>query len=258
MEENTNIVETVETDIGNSYGSYETETETTETLETSETNNVEDSTPKGEKSTKFADYRRREELERYRTEVGEYKQKTSDYEQQIADYKDREQRLNDLLSNYYDGDDINSKMLAMEAQIKGVSVDDLQAEIDRNNAEQQAIKERDDELAYYKGIAEQVQREKAISMYDADLKTIQAIDPYVKSLEELGEEFTKLRFTVNPLTGECYSATDIYNHLKEKIRPMPQTSGNINTTAEEKQELNFATMPDAEFEKWFNKVVNGG
>ena len=257
MEENTNIVEAVET--GGTYDTEVTETaetsaEATETMDTQ----AESNSPKGEKSTRFADYRRREELEQYRTEASDLRAKSSEYEQRIAEFEERERRLNDLLGNYYEGDSIADKMMTLEAQIRGVSIADLKAEREQNEAVQQAERQRDEELAYYKGIAEQVQREKAQAMYEADLKAVQALDANVKSLEELGDEFARLRFTKNPLTGDYYSVADVYNHLKSKIKPLPQTSGTVNTAAEESKEIDFANMPAAEFEKYFNKVVYGG
>ena len=259
MEENENMIETVET--AQSNESYDVETAQPNETSADETakvdTNAESIAPRGEKSSKFADYRRREELEQYRTQASELQAKTGEYEQEIAGYKERERRLNELLGNYYEGDSIEDKIMTLEAQIRGVSVADIKAEKAQNEAVQRAEKEQADELAYYKSIAEQAQREKAQSMYDADLKAVQELDANVKSLEELGEEFVNLRFTKNPLTGEYYSVAEVYNHLKSKIKPLPQTSGTVNTAAEGNKEIDFSAIPTEEFEKIYNKIVYG-
>lgn len=254
-------METMTVDVTEEGTAYDTDTaessqieETTEVVDTQ----TEDNSPKGEKSTRFADYRRREEVEKYRTEASDLRAKQTGYEQKIAEYEDRERRLVELLGNYYEGEDLAGKMLNMEAQIKGVSIADLQAQKATEAAQLKAQQEKDSQLAYYKAIAEQVQREKAQKMYDEDLAAVQALDPKVKSLEELGEDFERLRFTKNPLTDEFYTVADVYNHIKSKIKPLPQTSGTVNTTAEENKEVDFMKVSAEEFEKMYNKVVYGG
>ena len=257
MEEMENMTVDV-TEEGTAY-----DTETAESSATEETTEVvspqtEDNSPKGEKSSRFANYRRREELEQLNTETSDLRAKNSEYEQRIAAYEERERRLNDLLGNYYEGADLEGRMLTMEAQIKGVSVADLQAQMAADQAAQKAEKDRADELAYYKGIVQKMQMEEAQKMYDADLAAVQALDPKVKNLEELGEDFQRLRFTKNPLTDELYSVADVYNHIKSKIKPLPQTSGTVNTAAEETKEVDFMKVSAEVFEEMFNKVVNGG
>ena len=260
MEEMNNIVTDAVTEEGTAY---DTSTETSTTSEIEETTEVvdtqtEDYSPKGEKSNRFADYRRKEELRIANERLGSLTEENKGYAQRIADFEAKERRLNELLGNYYEGNDLDSKILSMEAQMKGISVDALKAEMAQDEARRAAEKAQMDELAYYKGIAEQVQREKAQKMYDEDLAAVKALDPAINSLEELGEDFERLRFTVNPMTGEYYSVADVYNHIKSKIKPLPQTSGTVNTTAEEVKETDFMSISNAEFEKYYNKVVYGG
>lgn len=227
--------------------------ETTEIVDSQ----AENHSPKGEKSNRFADYRRKEEIERYKSESNSLREKQTEYEQQIASYKAREERLSSLLKNYYDGDDLDAMALNMEAQIKGVSVSDLQAQIEADNQLKAAEQKKADELAYYKGIVEQMKMEEAKQMYEADLAVVQKLDPNVKRLEDLGEEFERLRFTVNPLTNELYSVADVYNHIKSKIKPLPQTSGTVNTTTEESKETDYMKMSNEAFNEIFNKIVYG-
>lgn len=254
-------METMAVDVTEEGTAYDTETaesspteETTEVVDTQ----TESDSPKGEKSSRFADYRRREEVTRLNTETSDLRAKNSEYEQKIAAYEERERRLNDLLGNYYEGDDLEGRMLTMEAQIKGVSVADLQAQIAADQAQQKAEKDKADELAYYKGIVQKMQMKEAQEMYDADLAAVKALDPAINSLEELGEEFARLRFTINPLTDEFYSVSDVYNHIKSKIKPLPQTSGTVNTTAEENKEVDFMKVSAETFEEMYNKIVYGG
>jgi hypothetical protein len=216
----TDVVETV-TEEGTAYDTVDTTASTTETTE--ETTEVvytptEDYSPKGEQSNRFADYRRKEELRIANERLGSLTEENKGYAQKIADFEAKERRLNELLGNYYEGNDLDSKILSMEAQMKGISVDALKAEMAQNEARRAAEKAQMDELAYYKGIAEQVQREKAQKMYDEDLAAVKALDPAINSLEELGEDFERLRFTVNPMTGEYYSVADVYNNIKSKIK----------------------------------------
>ena len=256
-----NIVTDVVTEEGTAYDTNTEASTTGETFE--ETTDVvdtqaEDNSPKGEKSNRYADFRRKEELRLANEQLGSLRTEKESLAQRIADFEAKERRLNELLGNYYEGNDLDAKMLSIEAQVRGVSVDDLRAEQAKVQEQQKAEQARLDELAYYKSFAEQVQREKAQKMYDEDLAAVKALDPNIKSLEELGENFERLRFTVNPMTGEYYSVADVYNHIKSKIKPLPQTSGTVNTTVEDTKEINFENMSNEEFEKYYNKVVYGG
>lgn len=252
---------TVDVDVAEEGTAYDTET--AESSETEEATAVvdtpaEDNSPKGEKSSRFANYRRREEMERLNNETSNLRAKNTEYENRIAAMEERERRLNELLGNYYEGDDLEGRMLSMEAQIKGVPIADLQAQRAETAAQMKAEQEKADELAYYKGIVQKMQMEEAQKMYDADLAAVKALDPAVNSLEELGEEFERLRFTKNPLTNEFYSVSDVYNHIKSKIKPLPQTSGTVNTTAEENKEVDFMKVSAETFEEMYNKIVYGG
>lgn len=260
MEEmNTMTVDAV-TEEGTAYdtdttaSTTETSNETTEVVDTQ----TEDYSQKGEKSNRFADYRRKEELRVANERLGTVEKQNKEYADRLAAFEANERRLNELLGNYYEGNDLNSKLISMEAQMRGVSIDAIKAEMAEKEARQRAEQAQNDELAYYKSFWEKEQREKAQRMYDEDLAAVQALDPNVKSLEELGADFERLRFTKNPLTDEFYSVADVYNHIKSKIKPLPQTSGTVNTTAEDSKEIDFTAMSNEEFEKYYNKVVYGG
>lgn len=261
MEEmNTMTVDAV-TEEGTAYDT-DTTASTTETSNETTTEVVdtqtEDYSPKGEKNNRFADYRRKEELRMANERLGTVEKQNKEYADRLAAYEANERRLNELLGNYYDGNDLDSKLISMEAQMRGVSIDAIKAEMAEKEARQRAEQAQNDELAYYKSFWEKEQREKAQRMYDEDLAAVQALDPNVKSLEELGADFERLRFTKNPLTDEYYSVSDVYNHIKSKIKPLPQTSGTVNTTAEDSKEIDFTAMSNEEFEKYYNKVVYGG
>lgn len=260
MEEmNTMTVDAV-TEEGTAYdtdttaSTTETSNETTEVVDTQ----TEDYSPKGEKNNRFADYRRKEELRVANERLGTVEKQNKEYADRLAAFEANERRLNELLGNYYEGNDLNSKLISMEAQMRGVSIDAIKAEMAEKEARQRAEQAQNDELAYYKSFWEKEQREKAQRMYDEDLAAVQALDPNVKSLEELGADFERLRFTKNPLTDDYYSVADVYNHIKSKIKPLPQTSGTVNTTAEDSKEIDFTAMSNEEFEKYYNKVVYGG
>lgn len=260
MEEmNTMTVDAV-TEEGTAYDT-DTTASTTETIE--ETTEVvdtqtEDYSQKGEKSNRFADYRRKEELRVANERLGTIEKQNKEYTDKIAAYEAKERRLSEILGSFYEGNDLDSIILSLEAQAKGVSVDALKAEMAENEARQKAKQAQDDELAFFKGFWEKKQREEAQKMYDEDLAAVKALDPAINSLEELGEDFERLRFTVNPMTGEYYSVADVYNHIKSKIKPLPQTSGAVNTVSEDNKEVDFTAMSNEEFEKYYNKVVYGG
>lgn len=260
MEEmNTMTVDAV-TEEGTAYdtdttaSTTETSNETTEVVDTQ----TEDYSQKGEKSNRFADYRRKEELRVANERLGTVEKQNKEYADRLAAFEANERRLNELLGNYYEGNDLNSKLISMEAQMRGVSIDAIKAEMAEKEARQRAEQAQNDELAYYKSFWEKEQREKAQRMYDEDLAAVQALDPNVKSLEELGADFERLRFTKNPLTDDYYSVADVYNHIKSKIKPLPQTSGTVNTTAEESKEVDFMNMSNEAFNEIFKKVVYGG
>ena len=252
-------VETV-TEEGTAYDTVDTASTTETTEENTEVvdTQAEDNSPKGQKNSHYAEIRRKEELRMATARLGDIERQNKEYADRIAAFEEREKRLNELLGNYYEGDDLDGKALVLEAQLKGTTVEALRAEMAEKSARQKAEQDKQNELEYYKGIAMQVQREKAQKMYDEDLATLQKLDANIKSLEELGKDFERLRFTINPLTGEHYSAVEVYNHLKSKIKPLPQTSGAVNTATEEKKETNFMDMSNKDFEEIFRKVVYGG
>ena len=156
MEEmNTMTVDAV-TEEGTAYDT-DTTASTTETIE--ETTEVvdtqtEDYSPKGEKSNRFADYRRKEELRVANERLGTIEKQNKEYTDKIAAYEAKERRLSEILGNYYEGNDLDSIILSLEAQAKGVSVDALKAEMAEQEARQRAKQAQDDELAFFKGFWE--------------------------------------------------------------------------------------------------------
>lgn len=208
-----------------------------------------------EDNARFAEMRRKQELDSLRSQYKDKETAYTNLEKESNSFKDR---VKSILGNFVTADSVDDMLIALEAQAKGISEQDLrnQMQIEQNRLEEQ--QKINDELDYYKGIANKYQREQAERMIAEDLQALQAFDPNIKSLDDLGEEFAKLRFTTNPLTGEFYTIEELYNHFKSKIKPLPQTSPAVNSSdADKETENKYEKMSSAEFQKEYERLVYG-
>lgn len=196
-----------------------------------------------EENAKYAEMRRKQELDSLRSQYKDKETAYTNLEKESNSFKDK---VKNILGNFVTADSVDDMLIALEAQAKGISERDLrtQMQIEQNKLEEQ--KKINDELDYYKGIADKYQREQSERMIAEDLQALQVFDPNIKSLDDLGEEFVTLRFTTNPLTGEFYTIEELYNHFKSKIKPLPQSSGRVQTVEKAKPDSEFLTSEEVD------------
>lgn len=198
------------------------EPESTEPAEVETTEPIEEK-PKqsAEENARFAEQRRKQELDQLRAEKQRIEQERAEALRQV-------ELLKNASSAYFDGETPEDIAFAAMANSRGVSIEQVKQEYEADRQRLAVESEKDAKIAAYEAWQQDMQRQKAEELYNSDLKAVQEIDPNVKDLEALGEDFVKLRFTINPLTGEQYSVSDVYNHIKSKIKPLPASSGKVD------------------------------
>lgn len=218
----------------------QTEVESTSESQVSEDTSVEVAKPQqtAEENARFAEMRRKQEYQDLKSKFNEKETAYSKLDTENQAFKDR---VKSVLGNYFEADSLEDMLIMAEAQAKGMEVSDLKARIEAEAQAQAEKNELLDRIQYYEQKEYQELERKGAEMAKADLEELQKLDPSIKNLEQLGDEFVNLRFTKNPLTGDFYSVEEIYNHMKSKIKPLPANSGKIQSTAKETVEPNFLT-----------------
>ena len=142
--------------------------------------------------------------------------------------KERLERDNQLLiaalSRYFEGDDAEELSIQANAYADKRNPDDVRAEYERER-EYTTLKEQNASLQEeLLNIA--IERRMA-----EDLRTIQSIDPTVKSLDDLGESFAQ--FIGAGLTAQEAYYASIIRDQKEKVYP-PSAIGKVSDTKVER------------------------
>jgi hypothetical protein len=201
------INESVETqDVADLDTDVENESEETQEVAEPETEVVDNSQEetRTKQDAAFAEQRRRiQELERANEEA------RAENEQMLA-----------ALQRFFDGDNATDLSINANAYAEQRDPEEYRAEYEQK-AELERLK------ADNQSLLEQINSIKVEQLMRDGLKEIQAIDPNVKSLEELGETFA--HFIGAGLTSkEAYYAT-IARDAKEKVQP-PDAIGRVNDT----------------------------
>jgi hypothetical protein len=147
-------------------------------------------------------------------------------EKEAAEKKARE-LVNAVKLYGFKGDDPLELADEAKAQFLSKSVEEIRAE-----------RQKEEELELAREQIKAYEKEKAEKMYESDLKEIQAIDPSIKTLDELGKEFINLRFGAKLGATEAYKAI---RAIKPKIE-LPKEIGKINTTGIEKEYYTLAEI----------------
>lgn len=203
---------------------------------------------KTEKDSFYADMRRKQELDRNKAELNQLKQQNAR----------REERLQSVLSRFFEGNTLEEMLDTAQARAEGISTEELHQR-QREVAAQQA---QVDEAAALRGQVEYYQQLQAQQMMDNDLKEIQAIDPTVTSLADLPPMFVSLRFNdVQPMSAkEAFLAAK--NITEQTKTPKPASTGSMTSSAvkEEKEyftseELDNLTSKDLDKPGVFEKAM---
>lgn len=168
----------------------------------------------------------------------ELRRKNEALEKQLKEY-------DEALGYFFDGEDKPAQAQAFKEER---SVEDVKAEREKQ-AELESLREENEALR------EQITTREVEQMMAKDLREIQAIDPSVKSLTELGEMFFDLIST-----GQV-SGVDAYYAVKAKARAesinTPEPVGEVNATSDEKDFYTKAEvdgMSPAEIHKNYDAI----
>ena len=153
--------------------------------------------------------------------------------------------LNDTLGLFFDGDD---KIAAAKAHYYGKNVDEVKAEM----AEAQEVESL---RARVKELETEKQQTRAQNMMQSDLATLQKLDPNIKSLDEMGQEFLRL-IAAGVDCETAYDAQKAYD-ARHKVST-PKAIGALNNEAPEKDYFTpeeVRAMSEAEVKKNFDKIM---
>ncbi len=168
------------------------EPDTLESVENQEVAEPEESENKTEQDRAFADYRRRAE----------------EAERKLEEEQAKSQRYQEALGLYFDGDD---PIAEAYAYANDISLEDAQMMID----EQNAFVQLQEENAQLQEQLLDVQVEKAMS---ESLSEIQSIDPTIRDLTELGENFADY-IASGLTTRQAYFACKAEEKEREVVSP---------------------------------------
>lgn len=209
----------------------EPQTEVTEAQETSVVEEVAKPQQSAEENARFAENRRKQELDQARKE--------------LAELKKHNELLTKGMNQYFDGTNPEELYAKATAYAQGKSADEVLAEIRQKAEREQQEQAVNAELEYYRS-------ERARNAMEADLKAIQALDPLVKSLDDLGEDYAKLIQAGIP-------ATKAYFAIKETMpKPTVPSMGAINTNSNIEKDFftreEVESMSDAQIAKNLTKI----
>ena len=157
----------------------------------------------------------------------------------------------EALQRYFDGNDAEELSLAANAYAEQKSVDEYREEWEHKE-EFLRLQSENEEL-HNKLLDAEVDR-----LMREDLVTVQEIDPNIKSLDELGEAFVKMRLNPDmPLTAkEAYYACKAME-LKEKVYA-PDAIGRVSDSKVERDFYTSAeldALTDEEMDANWDKVM---
>lgn len=229
-----NINESVET-----QEVAEPETEALESAETPEVaepeseaetpeEEVEESTGKNDADAAFAEMRR-----------------------EIAKLRKDNEMMSGALGRYFDGETAEELTINANAYAEQRDPDDYREEWEHNQ-EFEAVQAENEELK------EQLLSAQVDKLMREDLAAVQAIDPTVKSLDELGEAFLKMRLNgEDSLTAEEAFYAVKAKQLKDKVLA-PDAIGKVSDTKAERDYFTLKEideMSDEELYDNYDKVL---
>lgn len=137
-------------------------------------------------------------------------------------------------------DQARQQKLEQEAAQKGISVEEIQ--------EQQ---KQQSEIQFLKGTVEFYEKKEIERKMNDDLLKIQAIDPKVKNLSDLGEDYFKC-------IGVGVDAVIAYHSIKQsKQKDVNPSMGDINTRTFDTNQNKIANMSELDFKNYMKKVERG-
>ena len=205
----------------------------TEALESEETQEVAETAPETETPTEAT-----EQPTHQRTEQ----------DAAFAEMRRQNQQMMAALSRYFDGDSVEDLVINANAYAEQRDPEDYRQDYERDR-EFEDLKLRNQELE------EQLMDAEVNRLMREGLREVQAIDPNVKSLDDLGDTFTHLIANGIP-TKEAYYAAKAME-LKEKVLA-PDAIGRVSDTKAERdyytsEELDNLT--DEEMDANWDKVM---
>lgn len=233
---NDNTVNDVQTEAVGGQGTGESASEVAETEETTLSNEPEEvAKPQQsrEDNKAFAEMRRaREKAEREASEAQAKLNSVVNFSKTLG----------------FEGNTPDDVLIAMEAHAKGVTPETVIAE--REKIKQEALNSPE-----YKEVMEEnkvLREERLKSIMESDLKAIQAIDPNVKSLSDLGDDYFNL-------VSNGYEGVKAYKMVKAitETKPVVQTGA---VKADAIQEKDYYTVEEVramqprEVEKNLDKI----
>lgn len=176
-----------------------------------------------------------------------------DAQRELAEERARNEVRDSVFSQFTDNEDWETAVLA---EISGLSEDEV--------AERYSIQKELAELRLEKqqANAEMIEAQAELSLQQ-DLEAIRKIDPSLKSLEELGDEFLRYRSAFDPETGEpLMSAEDSYwavmaKKNANKVTP-PKEVGRVATGTAEKEyytDAEIDAMSSEQLSKNWKKIM---
>lgn len=184
-------------DVQTTEADVTSEVATDETLNTSETVAEEAAKPQqtAEENARFAENRRKQELEEAKKQALELNAKLKQAE------KDREMAQS-VLKQYWEGDDLETLTINAMAQATGRTAEEVKAERERMTAAELKEQELQDKLSYYEQREQRLMQLEAEKAMQADLAELQKLDPNLKSLDELennlqSTDFLKTQSQIN-------------------------------------------------------------
>jgi hypothetical protein len=163
---------------------------------------------------------------------------------------ERENRMMfEALQRYFDGEDAEEIAINANAYAEQKDPDDYREEWEHNQEFEAALAENED-------LREQLLSVQAEKLMRDDLAAIQEIDPTVKSLDDLGETFLKMRLNGEMSPEEAFYACKAIE-LKDKVLA-PDAIGRVADTKAERDYYTLKEideMSDEELYDNYDKVL---
>jgi hypothetical protein len=202
------------------YINESVETQEVADLDTDVENESEETQEVAEPETEVVDNSQEETRTKQDAAFAEQRRRIQELERANEEARAENEQMLAALQRFFDGDNATDLSINANAYAEQRDPEEYRAEYEQK-AELERLK------ADNQSLLEQINSIKVEQLMRDGLKEIQAIDPNVKSLEELGETFA--HFIGAGLTSkEAYYAT-IARDAKEKVQP-PDAIGRVNDT----------------------------
>ena len=162
--------------------------------------------------------------------------------------ENEKRQMMEALQRYFDGESVEDLVINANAYAEQRDPEDYRQDYERD-------REYEDLKARYESLEDELLNAQVDRLMQEGLREVQAIDPNVKSLDDLGESFARLIANGVP-TKEAYYASKAME-LKEKILA-PDVIGRVSDTKAERdyytsEELDHLT--DEEMDANWDKVM---